>query len=160
MSFKGVMELSPGADILLNSPWVPFIKQVIDAVTNAVIEIIKMPGMCPVGDSRYDSNSGALKRGHHAVWEGEITKQVVSDMDYWKWVVINHRVLTTTKALRWWFGYFLKKFPDFQRKTQGAPRWVPADKYQLRAVDELLHSGIIRLIVRTQLSQHLGGGIR
>lgn len=150
-------EVIIGSGPILNGNWTRFFAEVIDKVTDRVIEIIKTPGFAPVGDKEYDPNSGALRKGHKAIWEGKVSKKVISEMDYWKWVVINHRVLTTQKALRWWFGYFLKQHPDFQRKTVGPPRWVPADEYQIRAINHLMNSGIIEDIVSTELRKYLGG---
>lgn len=156
--------MSSGVDLdgcrALTSNWNIFFKDVIDKVADRALEIIKTPGVCPVGEKEYDPHSGALMAGHKAVWAGNATKQIISEMEYWKFVVINHRVLTTEKARKWWFGVFLKEHPDFQRKTPGGNRQVLANQYQVKAINILLQTGACGSIVQVQLNKFLAGEIR
>lgn len=100
-----------------------------------------------------NEDEGNLKQSYRLKLQKKLVKSIESTMDWWIYLVRGHRVLTTEKSRRWFFGVFLKKYPNFKRKTLGGAGYVPPNPFPRYALHEFVNSGEIPRIVKQHLKK-------
>jgi hypothetical protein len=100
-----------------------------------------------------NEDDGNLKQSYKLDLKRQMLKAIKTSVHYWIYIVKGHRVLTTDKARRWFFGVFLKMHPEWKRKVHGSKGFVPANPFHRYALNEFVNSGQIITAVKQELKR-------
>ncbi len=80
-------------------------------------------------------------------------REVGSTLDWVKYIILGHHVLTTEKSRRYWFWLLNTKYGGaYQRKTKGEAGYVPPNRFNERAYYKLIASGAMDRAIAVTLN--------
>lgn len=147
------------ADIMAAAKVERLERTVMKAIGDSLLDEIKE--RAPIGDYHHDPYvyhgyaSGPRLKESLKISTG-VSHLSIEGIDYTRFVVQNVNVLRTYRALRWWAG-FLKRYPNFSRKTPGPPRTYLRDPFLDDAVRDFIRSGEVGDIVSSAIQWKYGG---
>lgn len=163
MAYTVNFNISPGLKALLGSDANKAVGGMVNEAALKCENIIKQPGYAPRGEKQstlkgFGAGGGGLAAGHRVIGSG-LTRRIVNNVEYVKYVLSGHRVLTTPRSRRWWFWYLNTQLGgQYSRKTSGGRGYVPPNNYPGRAVVALTRGNALGMIERKWTNKFLHGG--